>query len=262
MSVFHVELKWLRDRAARLTATSIQINGPCGQLQSKKASHCAQPIRPDVGLGLRMQERFSCSCYDALLARWQVLKSAGICQIIALLTCLQKRMKDSRWVIASYLQCSSAESGHANIWPMIENVDGVQRFDTELLSSWASRHKIHSSNFVLQELRLTDGWKTSKKPNTNIQWISKLETISVFHVELKWFRDRAAILTATCNQINGPCEQLPSKKTPHSAWSIGRDVGEVLHMQETFSCSYYGALLARWQVRKSPGIWRVIALLT
>ena len=55
-----------------------------------------------------------------------------------------------------------------DIWPMIEYVDGVQGFDTELLSSWASRHKIHSSNFVLEDLRLSYGWNTSRKRNANI----------------------------------------------------------------------------------------------
>ena len=55
-----------------------------------------------------------------------------------------------------------------DIWPMIEYVDWVQGFDTELLSSWAGRGKIHSSSFVLQELRLGYGWNTSRKRNTNI----------------------------------------------------------------------------------------------
>ena len=144
---------------------------------------------------------------------------------------------------------------------MIVYVDRVQGFDTDLLSSWTGRGKIHSSSFVFQELTLSYGWNTSRKINTNFQWISKLETMSVFHVELKWFRDRAARLTATCNQIDAPCEQLPSKKAPDCAWSIQQDVGQGLRMQETFSCSYYGALLATQQVLKSVGIWRILALL-
>ena len=55
-----------------------------------------------------------------------------------------------------------------DIWPMIEYLDGVQGFDTELLSSCTGRGKIHSSSFVLQELRLSCGWNTSRKRNTNI----------------------------------------------------------------------------------------------
>ena len=35
-----------------------------------------------VADGLDMQEIFLCSCYGALLARWQVLQSAEICLFI------------------------------------------------------------------------------------------------------------------------------------------------------------------------------------
>ena len=36
--------------------------------------------------------------------------------------------------------------------------------------------------------------------------------------------------TATCNQMNAPCEHLRSRKAPQCVWSIGRDVGQVLRM--------------------------------
>ena len=40
------------------------------------------------------------------------------------------------------------------------------------------------------------------------------------------------MLNATCNQMNAPCEQLRSKKVPHCAWSIQRNVGHVLRISE------------------------------
>ena len=33
-------------------------------------------------------------------------------------------------------------------------------------------------------------------------------------------------LTATCNQMNAPCEKLRSKKSPPFSWLIPRDVGQ------------------------------------
>ena len=55
-----------------------------------------------------------------------------------------------------------------DIWAMIKYVDGVQGLYIKLLSSWTCRGKIHSSNFVLEELRLSCGWNTSTKTNTKI----------------------------------------------------------------------------------------------
>ena len=58
-------------------------------------------------------------------------------------------------------------------------------------------------------------------------------------------------VTATCNQMNAPCEHLRRKKAPQCAWSIRRDAGHVLRMQETSPCSCYCALLARGQFLES-----------
>ena len=60
--------------------------------------------------------------------------------------------------------------------------------------------------------------------------ISKLETMSIIYVEVKWLRGRAARLTTTCKQMNAPCEQLRTMKAPHCTWSIRRDVGQGLRM--------------------------------
>ena len=74
-NLIYVEVKWLRDRAARLTATWNWKNAPCEQLRSMKAPHCAWSIRGDVGQSLRMYQTFPWSCYGAFPASWQVLKS-------------------------------------------------------------------------------------------------------------------------------------------------------------------------------------------
>ena len=79
------------------------------------------------------------------------------------------------------------------------------------------------------------------------------------HVALKLLRDQAPRVTATCNQMNALSQQLRSKKDPHCALSIRRDVGQDLRMQETFSCSCNGALLARVQVLESARTCRFIA---
>ena len=47
-------------------------------------------------------------------------------------------------------------------------------------------------------------------------------------------------------QIDLRCMQPRFKNSPYYAWSIRRDVGQVLHRQ-TFPCSSYDALLARGQ---------------
>ena len=70
--------------------------------------------------------------------------------------------------------------------------------------------------------------KHRDKERASSEWISKFKTLSSSHVALKLLRDRAPRLTATCNQMNAPCEQLRSKKDPHGAWFIRRDVGQDL----------------------------------
>ena len=59
--------------------------------------------------------------------------------------------------------------------------------------------------------------------------------------------DQVASLTATCNQMNAPCEQLRSKKVPHWTSPTPRDVGQVLRKKKTVPCSCYGALLSKEQ---------------
>ena len=54
-----------------------------------------------------------------------------------------------------------------------------------------------------------------------------------------------------CNQQpdDSQCELLSrSKKSPHYEWSIRKDEGQVLHMQETIPCICYGMLLLKEQV--------------
>ena len=46
---------------------------------------------------------------------------------------------------------------------------------------------------------------------------------------LKFLSDGAAKITATCNQMNTPCEQLRSKKGPHCAFSLTRCRPKVTH---------------------------------
>ena len=51
--------------------------------------------------------------------------------------------------------------------------------------------------------------------------------------------------------MDAPCDQLQSKKVSHCAWSICRDVDQVLRNQKSFRCSCYGALQARGQFIES-----------
>ena len=52
---------------------------------------------------------------------------------------------------------------------MIDYAHVVQKFHCEHLSTWASRVKLHSSTFVLQELICSHGCNTSSERNTNIR---------------------------------------------------------------------------------------------
>ena len=64
--------------------------------------------------------------------------------------------------------------------------------------------------------------------------------------------DQAAIFSATCNQMNAPCEQLSSNKVPNCAWSIRQDVDQDLRcLRKTFTCSCHIALLSRGQFLES-----------
>ena len=65
---------------------------------------------------------------------------------------------------------------------------------------------------------------------------------------LKILNDQAANLTAICNHMNAPCEQLRSKKGRHYAWSTRRDVSQRLRMQGAIPSSCYVALLVKGQV--------------
>ena len=53
--------------------------------------------------------------------------------------------------------------------------------------------------------------------------------------------------------MNQLCEKMRSKKDPHCAWSIRRDVGWSLRKEEAFLCSCYCTLLARGQILESTG---------
>ena len=75
--------------------------------------------------------------------------------------------------------------------------------------------------------------------------------MAVLSLLVKFLRKQAAKLTATCSQMTAPCEQLQSMKCRHCAWSFWRELGQGLHMLETFPCSCYTGLLARGQVLKS-----------
>ena len=97
-----------------------QMNAPLKQLRSKKLPQCAWSIRRDVSQGLRMQETFHCGCYVALVARGQVLQTAGAWRFIfftevwhvesslqisvkAFLTDVYNRAKDFTFVQPLYL---------------------------------------------------------------------------------------------------------------------------------------------------------------
>ena len=60
---------------------------------------------------------------------------------------------------------------------------------------------------------------------------------------LKILNDQAVNLTAICNHMNAPCDQLRSKKGRHYAWSTRRDVSQRLRMQGTIPSSCCVALL-------------------
>ena len=89
------------------------------------------------------------------------------------------------------------------------------------------------------------GETSQRKIRTNLEASSKVETLSIFNAAQKFFRERTTRLNAACNQMNALLKQLQSRKLPQCVWSIRRDVGQGLHMQETFHCGCYGALVAR-----------------
>ena len=55
------------------------------------------------------------------------------------------------------------------MYAMIDYVGAVQEFPPELLRSWASKVKLHSSNFVFQDLRRSHLCNTSRERTTNIR---------------------------------------------------------------------------------------------
>ena len=102
------------------------------------------------------------------------------------------------------------------------------------------------------------GETSQRKIRTNLEASSKVETLSIFNAAQKFFRERTARLNAACNQMNAPLKQLRSKKLPQCVWTIRRDVGQGLRMQETFHCGCYGVLLARGQALQMAGACRFI----
>ena len=92
------------------------------------------------------------------------------------------------------------------------------------------------------------GETSQRKIRTNLEASSKVETLSIFNAAQKFFRERTARLNAACNQMNALLKQLQSRKLPQCVWSIRRDVGQGLDMQETFHCGCYGALVARGRI--------------
>ena len=102
------------------------------------------------------------------------------------------------------------------------------------------------------------GETSQRKIRTNLEASSKVETLSIFNAAQKFFRERTARLNAACNQMNALLKQLQSKKLPQCVWSIRRDVGQGLHLQETFHCGCYGALVARGQALQVAGACRFI----
>ena len=104
------------------------------------------------------------------------------------------------------------------------------------------------------DLTIDETYQAEKRPTS--EGISKLQRMSTIHVALKTLkllRDRAARLTATCNQMNAQCVQFQSKKDPHCVCSIQRDVEQGLCMYETFPCSCYDPFLTRGEVFYSAG---------
>ena len=102
------------------------------------------------------------------------------------------------------------------------------------------------------------GETSQRKIRNNPEASSKVETLSIIDAAQKFFRDRTATLNAACNHMNALLKQLQSKKLPQCAWSIRRDVGQGLRMQQAFSCSCYGALVVRGQVLQTGGACRFL----
>ena len=102
------------------------------------------------------------------------------------------------------------------------------------------------------------GEASQRKIRNNPEASSKVETLSIIDAAQKFFRDRTATLNAACNHMNALLKQLQSKKLPQCAWSIRRDVGQGLRMQQAFPCSCYGALVVRGQVLQKGGACRFL----
>ena len=70
------------------------------------------------------------------------------------------------------------------------------------------------------------GETSQRKIRNNPETSSKAEIFSIMDAAQKFLRDRTARLPAASNQMNAPCKQPRSKKVPHCAWSIRRDIGQ------------------------------------
>ena len=163
LSIIDAAQKFFRHPAARLPAACNQMNAPCKQLRNKKVLQCAWSLRLDVGQGLLMQETFPCSCYGALLTRGQVLLSAGAGPFIfftevwhvesslqisveAFLTDVWKRFYfcEIFLFIVFFIFIWARD-----IWPMIDSVDAVQGFPSQLRSSVVCGSRISFSDILL-----------------------------------------------------------------------------------------------------------------
>ena len=102
------------------------------------------------------------------------------------------------------------------------------------------------------------GETSQRKIRTNLEASSKVETLSIFNAAQKFFRERTARLNSACNQMNAPLKQLRSKKLPQCVWTIRRDVGQGLRMQQAFPWSCYGVLVVRGQVLQTGGACRFL----
>ena len=99
----------------------------------------------------------------------------------------------------------------------------------------------------------SNNWSLTKLGRIKIEVTQrKYQLLNTVEVVLMFVVDQAAIFSATCNQMNAPCEQLSSNKVPNCAWSIRQDVDQDLRcLRKTFTCSCHIALLSRGQFLES-----------
>ena len=148
---------------------------------------------------------FSSTKYELMIRNSNVnylfpRKSDGRWWFTALLTCLWKKAKDLRLVRASYLWCYSAkyELVIPGQWLTQSCCSGILPQNCYHLGRVESNCTLRI--FYCKSLDAAMDAIHQAKETITSEGIRKVETMNIIHMEVKWLKDQASTLSATCSR--------------------------------------------------------------